>query len=256
MQDKKPRTLRVGISAQNLDALGRIDLSPDGAIKFLDRDGNDFPVSSVTSGISYHRNKGPKVTVEVFDHAGTAGMVPATLTEFRRVLAVDTNSRTIGNERVCVATAAELCDFLLEAGQWSCRFKPLWSFEFRGAKEDPEKIGWRDALLRCEEFGWLTEPKTLLVVDAHLGELRSIARRASPVLRDFFLHENARLAYASSDASTDSPLNGLIRICDRISSRLLDLAENAPRSEPALVTVENHPFASCRCWDWAVGGDQ
>jgi hypothetical protein len=249
MADKKPRILRIGVGANSPFQLGSIQLSGDGAIKFLGRDGSDVAVSRVSSGLAYERIKRPKVTAEVFDHSESAGTVTAALAEFRRILAVDTNSRTIRDERVYGSAVAELRDFCIQNARWSCRFEPLWGWEFRGPKEDPEKIGWRDALLRCEEQRWLAEPKILLVVDSHLGELRSIARRATPVMGDYFLPQNVWLAYASSDVARDSPINGLIAVCDRIARRMLDVAARAPASEGDIVIVEGQPFRSCRCWD-------
>jgi hypothetical protein len=253
MQEKKTRILRIGIDADTIARLGQIKLSADGSIELLDHQGEALAASTFSSGIAYPRTKGPKLAVEVFYHEGSAGMVPVLLTEFDRIFGVDTNSRVQGEDRIYTSAVVELTDFSLRDTQWSCRFEPLWSWEFRGPKGDPEKIGWRDALLSFQELSWLKEAKCLLVVDSHLGELRSIARRTTPVLADYFLPENVWLAYASSDTATDSPLNSLMARCDRIAARLLGLAIDDPSAlEPDLVPLEGQPFRLCRRWDWTA----
>lgn len=253
MQEKKPRILRVGIDADTIARLGEITLSADGSIDLVDREGEILLASTFSTGIAYPRQKGPKLSVKIFDQEGSAGTVAALLTRFDRIVGVDTNARSDGDDRICTSAVVELKDFALSGTQWSCRFQPLWCWEFRGPKEDAEKIGWRDALLSFQELSWLKETKCLLVVDSHLGELQRIARRSSPILTDYFLPRNVWLAYASSDTSTDSPLNSLMARCDRIAARLLDLAINQPAAlEPDVVLVEGHPFRSCRRWDWTI----
>jgi hypothetical protein len=251
MQEKKPRTLMIGVDFARLEQLGQVVISSDGAIGISSRSGPvAFP--SGETGLSYPRAKGPKTLVQFFDAPGAHALPTAAVKKFARVFGVDTNMRSINGERIAVSTVAEMRNYQLQGNTWSATFQPLWAREFHGVGESYEKVGWHEALLLLSARNYLTGHPLLLVVDAHLGELRQIARREHPVFGDYLLPSHMYLAYASADVASESPLNRLIAVCDAVSSERLAISTQTLDLNPPAAADPRAPYMAWRHWQIEV----
>jgi hypothetical protein len=251
MKDKKkPRSVRVGLGFDRPVVITGMNQHPDGSLTFFGEDGEPLVIDIGSAGLSYDRQKGPKVTVNVPDDGNPVGSVSAALARYDRIVGVDTNSIPHDGERLCVTVVCELSNVAYEGPRWSGQVSPLWALEFRDPTKDPERIGWRHALARGEELGWL-QRSLLLVVDAHLGDLPNINQRKAPVIDDFLLPYPVSIAYASADTEGDSPLNALISRCDRLAGIL---TQEAIAAHPdALVVATRTPFKKHRYWGFQFG---
>ena len=247
MLKKKPRTLMIGVNFARLEQLGQVVISSDGAIAVSSGSGPvEFP--SGETGLSYPRPKGPKTLVQFFDAPGAHAFPAAAVKKFARVFGVNTNMRLTNGERIAVSTVAEIRNYRLQENTWSATLQPLWAREFHGVGESFEKIGWHEALLLLSARGYLTGHPLLLVVNAHLGDLRQIARRELPVFGDYLLPCNMYLAYASADVASESPLNRLIAVCDKVSSERLAISTQALDLNPPAAADPRAPYRAWRHW--------
>ncbi len=248
MKDKKPRQSRVGLDFNGPTTITGMRQDEDGSVTFFGMDGKPLPVQAGFTGMSYDRHKGPKVTFQIPDQGESIGSL-ATLTRYTHIVGVDTYSRMYQGEKIRVTAIAMLRDLRFDGPRWSCVVEPLWALEFRDPRKEPERIGWRHALGRGEELGWLKDGSTtLLVVDAYLDDLHKINQRQVALIDDFTLSKAVSIAYASSDSATDSPLNGLIAHCDRLAREVLrHVTESASTLSP-LITGERTPFRAYRYW--------
>lgn len=129
------------------------------------------------------------------------------------------------------------------------RVEFLWALEFRQPTKDSERIGWRHVLARGEKLGWFTSGSNLLlVVDAHLSDLHLVNQRQAPIIDDFILPWGVSIAYASSDAASDSVLNGVIARCDHVAREFLN---HATTSSSPLSQAQGVPFRAYRYWEFA-----
>jgi hypothetical protein len=85
-----------------------------------------------------------------------------------------------------------------------------------------------------------------MVVDSHLGDVPAIENRTQPVIDDFLLPAGVHIAYASADAATDSPLNGLIARCDGFARDVFKNIADAPVSN--LILAAGSPWRAHRFW--------
>jgi hypothetical protein len=221
-------------------------INGDGAIEFFGDEGQPIAIAKSSKGLAYERAKGPKITVSIFDAPGAPATVAAATAKFACVFGVDTNTRTIGGERVAVSAVAEL-HLQITGAKWSCSCVPLWATEIRGIEGGAEPIGWFEALARLSARNWIASGSVLMVVDASLGDLPRIARRELPLLGDCYLPDGVALAYASADVPNESPLNRLIAVCDATANKVLDHVEQET-TPPSLIVVEGAPFAGHRDW--------
>lgn len=225
-------------------------INGDGAIEFFGDEGQPMTIAKSSTGLAYERAKGPKVTVNIFGAPGAPATVAAATSKFARVFGIDTNTRTIGSERVSVSAVAEL-HLQVTSAKWSCSCTPLWATEIRGLEGEAEPIGWFEALARLNARNWIASGSVLMVVDASLGDLSRIARRELPLLGDCYLPDGVALAYASADVPNESPLNRLMAVCDATANKVLDHVEQeAP--PPSLIVVEGAPFTGHRDWSLEV----
>lgn len=253
MKDRKPRSPRIGLDFGKPATVTGMRENADGSMTFFGPDGESLPVQAGFASLSYARDKGPKITVQIPDHGDSVGLLPSALARFARIVGVDTNSREHNGEKICVTAVCELSDVRFEGPRWSGHVEPLWALEFLQPTKDSEQIGWRHVLGRGEELGWFKDGSNLLlVVDSHLDDLHKINQRQAPVIDDFILPLGVSIAYASSDTASDSVLNGLIAYCDRIAREVLSHA-TAPSSIALLplLQAQRTPFRAYRYWKCA-----
>jgi hypothetical protein len=250
MKEKKLRIPSIGLDFGKSTVITGMQKNADGSMTFFGLDGKPLPVQFGLAGLMYDRAKGPKITVQIPDHGDSVGSFSSPLARFTRIVGVDTNSKEYDSEKVCVTAVCELSDVCFEGLHWSGYVTPLWALEFRQPTKDSERIGWRHALARGEELGWLKDGSSLLlVVDSHLDDLQQINRRQAPVIDDFIIPLGVSIAYASSDTASDSVLNGLITYCDRIAREVFSHATNPSSTIGSpLFQSQYTPFRAHRYW--------
>jgi hypothetical protein len=254
VKKRKPRIPTLGLDFGPVDAtITGMQQNEDGSVTLFGTDGEPLFVPAGNTSLGYPRSKGQKITVQIPHQGYSVGSVQSALARFSRIVCVDTNSREHDGEKVCVTVVCELSDVRYEGLRWFGHCDPLWALEFRQPLKDSERIGWRHALARGEELGWLmNNPNLLLVVDSHLDELYQINQRRTPLIDDFMLPLGVSIAYASADAASDSVLNGAIARCDAIARQVLSHAI-APSSLALSPLHQSHGtiFRAYRYWTFA-----
>jgi hypothetical protein len=87
---------------------------------------------------------------------------------------------------------------------------------------NPERIGWTDFIQRLQASQVLTaSDKVLIIVDSEKGLISSINERTEPVFEQFMLPDGFTLAYATSDAGSESWINKEMKRRDRVASLAL-----------------------------------
>lgn len=219
---EKPRN--VVLTFQMGDAMATSIEVVAGQIAFRNAKGQRVVPKSGTIRSEYARQKGPKVL-----SASALRMdVPLhyspdyALLSYDVIMAVDSNSRTIGRVEVSVAA--------IMACRWRTRefpfplvdVGPTQAIEFRQTKHHPDLVAWVQLLKGVDanpEFK--KHGKLALIVDSHLGNIEAMQNRTMPILGDFYLPEWATFFYAS-DAAADSFVNKVLRQADKHATELLD----------------------------------
>ena len=138
------------------------------------------------------------------------------------LVAVDTNTRSIGNSRVSVTFA--YMTPLLKQHTGDIPFSPLAAYVVLNVSADtnPERIGWhlivQNHLAPAHAVARL---RVGLIVDSELGAIPRINQGAEPYYAASRLPAYARLIYAS-DASADTLPSQMIRYCDTCAEKALD----------------------------------
>jgi hypothetical protein len=250
MADKKPRIHVLGADLDPQAAMLQVRTNADGTISFFDRDGRLVPVSAGFTGAAYERPQGIKRTYWLPDSGESIGSQERVLRRFSRIVGVDTNYCNHDGQQLCVAAVCLLRDFAFRGDQFRCTVDFLWASEFRNPTNDPERSGWRHVLARGESLGWFEGgANLLLVVDAHLGALDDINLKRQPLIGSELLDSRVSLAYASADSGQDSPVNPLIRHCDRFGKAITAQVKKGQTSPSSpLIRGERTPFESHRYW--------
>jgi hypothetical protein len=248
MHQRKPRQSMIRIDFDEDTVISGVQVSQDGRVTLLDREGKPMPVQRGSAGLTYRRRKGAKTTVQIPDAGMQVGDLLAALGTYDRIVGADTNSRDVNGEHVCVTGVCELTDVCLIQGKWYAEIAGHLAIEFRDPTEDAERLGWQHALEFGDELGWISgETRLLLVVDAHLSEHSRLNMRTAAFVGDLLLPDGVQIAYASSDTPRDSPLNRLIAQCDRFARiAMTEALRTPPSSEQEWPT--NGRYKQCRRW--------
>jgi hypothetical protein len=97
---------------------------------------------------------------------------------------------------------------------------------YRNVEDKPENIGWRDFIAAWKRNRHSAGRRTAVIVDSDYCNLPAFNARIRPIVRDFYLPSGVTLVYASSDVGgRDTMMNAAIRLCDKTSTRMLELLE-------------------------------
>jgi hypothetical protein len=231
MKAKKTRHPIVSPHFDEHVEIARLDVL-DGVLSFYDSSGAKVNPSHVEAGTGYIRESGKLKTVNQGPTDGSRIELDpnAALTRFDWLFAIDTAKNTLGDCELCVAASVlayvQLSDPVPREGgvfqDWSVRAVPQAAYVFRNPRVNPERVGWRELVNRIRDWSAMKRGETVgVIVDSELSQLAAINRRAAPMLGDHYLPDGFELLYASSDVGLDHPQNKLLRICDRMSSRVL-----------------------------------
>lgn len=138
---------------------------------------------------------------------------------FKSVYSADTNSKMIGQARICITSICEGVIRPLDP-DWSvleCSHRS--TIVFPKGQLDPEATGWLRAIWSIERDHPPPPKPCVLVVDAHLGKLDDFNQRKLPLVPGEFLPGGWSLMYASADAGTREFLpNGMIAASNTASN--------------------------------------
>ena len=198
-------------------------------------------LKSVSTSVSYKRNKNAKIITKIPQATEQSQMSPYSFLEhFDVVFAVDTNTRQIGSDIHSVAAMSilEVLEIAKKPNGAICRVKlnmNMFGALIRGKNVpgNPENWFWRVAIedgIKKLYSKYSENLRIGLVVDSDLNNIEKFNSRALPIHEDYFLPKNISLIYASVDTGSDYVLNKLIIICDREASLQLDSIEKGTSS--------------------------
>jgi len=176
---------------------------------------------SAISTLSYNREKGPKVLSQISSEGiNTRAYVDANLPQFKNIIAIDTNYKSVGADKVCVV-AAIVTTPSMHLGKVRLKATKCLAIEFWNPLALPERIGWRlvmDAISDTEEYK--NGGSFGVIVDSELGNINSFNTRELDILPKYRLPDRMTMIYGSSDKKTDSAINRLIHLTDAISKSI------------------------------------
>jgi hypothetical protein len=245
---KKPRTRTVTVDMGRPVAIDAVRFDPKtGEVEFL-HGGKQLVPTSGKAQLTYPRKKGAKVLSEA-EISGSTVLVDTNraLEEYDVLLAVDTNTRSVGSEIVsmaCLVVGRPIVGY--SPAHTAIGFGLHHCVEFWGAREFQERIAWAEvleAIRRGPEYS----VRVGMIVDAYLGSLAKINAGEEAVYGDLYLPRNFNLIYASTDAPNDGIANKMLSLADMQSSELLDYVIR-DRPQENLVPMQGKPYSHLRVW--------
>jgi hypothetical protein len=168
--------------------------------------------------------------------------------QFTGLIAIDTNTETIGQETVSITSAfvAEIEKPSADRGGNLVVMRDL-VIEFRDPSESPERIGWWEVLRT------MGRPKPAgfhfgIVADCHMNDHPLINARVQPIRANFFLPPEFWMFYASTDKSGDSAVNKLLRFADKRATEIREWNRKNPRDLGWQPLPPNAPYRAMRKW--------
>jgi hypothetical protein len=210
---------------------GVVDVGTDGSLTVhYDRETDEIEIVGAGSGStrterSYERASGkPKVVSSIPSNGKTAFSANRALFAYDWVIAIDTNSRTVGGNRcaVCVSYYVPKRPATYEAP--GVPFVPLAAFLIVGisAGVNPERIGWHLTMKHHLDVTRVVNQRVAIVVDSELGLHRAINAREIGYYKNNLLPDAVSMVYASTDTDKDTLQGVMIRMCDSTASALLE----------------------------------
>lgn len=209
-------------------------ISPPGVepMQFFGADGKPLVPTYIEIGEGYSRKKpGLKVIHRAAADPLSMHREPTrALMRFRTILAVDTNTRTIGETRISVTSCVAVADLRfdeVEPLRWHAKVIDQDSYEFHDASISPELVGWRNVLERA----LLTAVPTpaALIVDSELDRLRRYNQKEEHIVAGFEIPDGFELVYASGERGVAEFVgNAALARCDRIANEIFDKIEKDP----------------------------
>lgn len=223
MKDRKPRASEIRIDFGREQVLSGMDVSEDGALKFLDENGEVVAPENIEVGSAYARpEKQPKVLTRAIAEPVNVQLDPnRALSRFASVFAVDSNTKQIGTVKVSVSASVLITHIEIGETRWDAKLGPQDLFEFHEATDPPERIGWWETIKRITSHPEINVP-VALIVDSDLDKLEAFNGRHESVLGGQYLPDGIQLLYGCADRGTQEFIaNAAIADCDREASRVL-----------------------------------
>lgn len=205
---------------------------------------------SAYAEVTYKRKKGNKVlSRSPLRPSAMFVNTDRALTGFDAIFAVDTNTKVIEEETVSITGIVQGETVPgSRHDQTAIGFSMIQLMEFRSPIENPEKIGWVEAikLIRGAQ-GYKDNLSIALIVDSDLGAHDAINRGEQELIPGVFLPENFQLLYGSSDSKNDSIANRMIGLADKEAKWLLCNTDQLSSPEE-LHLVDDKPYRKFRLW--------
>lgn len=193
--------------------------------------------------IDYEREKGLKKLVEIPTSLEASFSVKSLFTEYDAICFVDTNTKSIGGEKVSVVAAHYV---LMGDSPLEIEKEEYLYFEFRDTEEKPEILGWIIALKEFILRDEVSFERVALVVDSELDKHEAFNKADVPLLGDFFLPENITIVYSSADTASNL-VNKAMKECDKVATIIMKKIESN-YSREGLGPFEGWPFKLGRNW--------
>ena len=193
--------------------------------------------------VSYEREKGDKILTKIpLDRKYLSLSTSASLREFDLVVAIDTNTKMIGNREVSITGITVLS----WVGDKQYRYEVPFCIEFTGLREPKEKWGWITGMEELSRRGvFRGTHNVLLVVDAYLNEIDEINNRTSPILDGYYLPKGFLLGYASADAGAEYLPNKALRVADKSASKVFKFFAEG-KGELSAIPIESEIYETYR----------
>jgi hypothetical protein len=202
---------------------------------FFDQNGNlelDNGMRNIYTETTYGRPKGKKVISRVpLIDSGQFEINMAIEENFDVIFAIDTNTRSIGGVNISISGVIQ-CQKVFAVDPFGVTEKS-WGYwtpfcmEFTDIKSMPENVGWM-MLIDYLHFKMkdIRGKKIGIIVDSNLENLNNYNLRILPIYGNFFLPENIKLIYASSDVGKDLFPNQMLKLADKASNMCLKELES------------------------------
>ena len=248
MKDRKPRASEIRVDFGREQVLSGMEVSPDGALKFFDENGEVVAPEKIGVGSAYARpEKQPKVLTRATAEPANIQLDPnRALSRFAFVLAVDTNTKQIGTAKVSVSASVLITNIEIGESRWDAKLVPQDLLEFHDATAPPERIGWWETIRRISSHPEISRP-VAVIVDSELDSLEAFNARQEPILEDLYLPDGFQLLYGCGDRGTQEYIaNAAIADCDRAASRVLARISEGVGGE--YFVAEGTPYIRFRYW--------
>jgi len=227
-KNKKPRETVVEGSFDNPVTSNNFRLNlKNGRVGFyLDSKAND-ELSSYIATLRHDKDggKGHKVISRVYSKGGDIrAFVDTNLLKFNYVVAVDTNEKKIGEDRVCVSVAMVASPSAVPGKVLLTVIKNEGHvIEFWNPVERSERVGWKIAIeVIVGTSAYLNGGTFGVIVDSELDSLNLFNSRELEITPGFTLPERITMIYGSADKKNDSAINKFINLADKTANSVFE----------------------------------
>jgi len=190
---------------------------------------------STRTETSYPRSSGkPKVVSSVPTFGSSPFTTAKALLDYDRVIAVDTNTRTVDGARWAICSSYYVPEPLNQYRE-EIPWLPLGSFLIRDIVDgvNAERIGWHLTLQHYLPRFRHDDESLAIVVDSELGQHQAISARRVGYYGSNLLPPRTALIYASSDKDKHTLQGIMIRACDAVSKQIWEQLSPGLDSLPA-----------------------
>ena len=226
---KKRATFVIADFGKSVDLTEAIFDKNENELHFFHSDIEIIPIR-VEFQTAYRRNKRDKVLNRSKLNPKNIIVDPnRQYIEYNRIFAVDTNSKKIKAEVICV-TAIILCEVetAITYNGIVGKHSTHRLIEFRNPEYNAEKMGlvlFISEIMANRDYD--PTMKIGIVTDHDLDNLESYNNHEKPLIKDYYLPGNFQLIYGSSDVGKKDYLpNILMSFADKASSQLLKQIEH------------------------------
>jgi len=250
MGKRKDRTISLHMAPENLDHLDGLGFSDRGQVFGIKNRFQQPITGDVTIEYGYERkrkfkllSKGPLSNTKVFLNSNLS------LLEFDDVYVIDTNTKTVSDDKVSVAAIVHCRVGKVDDKYANISYALISCYEYRNIKCKEENFVWYKVSKLLEKDVENLRKKIGFLVDSDLKDHEKINSRELPVYCDYYLPENIKLIYASADSGNENLINRLIRFCDKKANEILRYIEtNGNELDIDEAKVDGQPYTHFRQW--------
>ena len=247
---RKDRTISVDIDPQNISSMDGLMLSNKGQV-FRTLNGEALPLIG-DSGIEYGYKRERKIKVLAKGPLSTDNLYlnpNMSLLEFDSVFAVDTNTRTIDQDKVSVAALLHCKIEKTNNIYATIEYAFISWYVYWNIRGKEENLAWMQIAKAITTHSEYQNQKVALLVDSDLGNHDQFNKRELPIFDNYYLPPNITLIYASADGGKEILINRLISFCDKKSNEFLQyIASNEVTPNMNNAKVEGRPYTHFDQW--------
>lgn len=190
--------------------------------------GEKVKADATLSRTQYIRKSGKEKILSSIPNQAVVDVPYYLACQFDVILAIDTNTKQVGNDNVSVASISECYARQINSTQVQVSYRKRANLAFKNyLGSDAEKFAWFKLFQIITSTPNYTENLRIALVSDHdLANHHKYNTGELPIYQDTYLPSNVTLVYATSDAQ-EYVLNTLIAECDKDASRIIrELEEN------------------------------